>query len=82
MIPHLVVRTSSPWCYPDIRVLYGDQSVSLWMHPGLDGTVIGGLPGMYEAAFKDPAGVRLALRLLGRPAPEVRIPIPLSPPGS
>ena len=82
VIPSLIVRTPSPWWYPDIRVLYRDQSVSLWMHPGLDGTLTGGLPGMYEAAFKDPVGVRLALRLLGRPAPEVRIPINLSPPGS
>ncbi len=82
VIPGLVVRTPSQWWYPDIRVLYGDESVSLWMHPGLDATVIGGIPAMYEDAFKDPVGVRLALRLLGRPAPEVRIPIALSPPGS
>jgi hypothetical protein len=82
VIPRLVIRAPSPWWYPDMRVLYGDESVGLWMHPGLDGTVIGGLPAMYEDAFKDPAGVRLALRLLGRPAPDVRIPIALSPPGS
>lgn len=82
VIPRLVVRTPSPWWYSDIRVLYVDQSVSLWMRPGLDGTVTGSLPGMYEAAFQDPAGVRLALRLMGRPAPEVTIPIALSAPGS
>jgi hypothetical protein len=82
VIPTLVVRTPSPWWWPDIRVIHGEESVSLWMHPGMDGTVTGGLPQMYEAAFQDPAGVRLALRLLGRPAPEVRIPIALSPPGS
>lgn len=82
VIPNLVIRTPSPRWWPDIRILHGDQSVSLWMRPGLDGTVVGGLPRMYEAAFQNPGGVRIALRMVGRPATEILIPIAWTAPGS
>lgn len=75
----LVVRAPSPWWWPDVRIFHDEQSVSLWMRPGVDGTAVGALPRMYAAAFEDPRGVRLALRMLGRPAPEIRIPIALTP---
>ncbi|MGH2792738.1 MAG: hypothetical protein ACRDKG_00380 [Actinomycetota bacterium] len=80
-IPTLVVRPPSPLWYPDIRVLHGNASVSLWMRPGNDGTIAGGLPTMYREAFEG-SSVRLGLRLLGKPAPAVRMALPLSPMGS
>ena len=81
-LPTLVVRPPSPFWYPDVRVIYGDASASLWMRPGLGGTVIGGLPAMYREAFGDPAGVRLGLRVLGKPAARTRIELPLSVPAA
>ena len=80
-IPTLVVRPPSPLAYPDIRVLHGNASASLWMRPGHDGTITGGLPAMYREAFEG-SHVRLGLRLLGRPAPTARIAIALSHIGS
>jgi hypothetical protein len=64
--PRLFVQ-SPPSCWPDIRVLVGDRSVSLWMRPTVDGTLEGGLPGAFLSAFTGSAELRLALRMFGRP---------------
>jgi hypothetical protein len=80
--PWLTVRPPSADLWTDVRVLYGEESVSLWMRPGRGGTVTGGLPRMYAPAFEAPGGVRLAIRMIGRPAPEMRIPVQLTPEGA
>jgi hypothetical protein len=62
--PRLFVRSPAK-SWPDIRVLVGDRSVTLWMRPTIEGTLEGGLPGMYLSAFVGSDELSLGLRMLG-----------------
>jgi hypothetical protein len=76
----LIMSALSPDWWLDVRVLIGEESVSLWAGRGAGGTIHAGLPAMYNEAFERPEGVKLALRMISKPAPEVRLAAPLSPP--
>ena len=78
----LIVRPPAPDLWADVRIVHGDESVSLWMRPHYEGTIRGGLPRMYNTAFEHPGGVRVGLRMIAKPAPEVRIPVALTAPGA
>jgi hypothetical protein len=79
--PRLFVR-SPPRSWPDVRVLVGDRSVTLWMRPTIEGTLRGSLPGMYLSAFVGSEELSLGLRMLGQPLSVDPITIGLSPAGS
>lgn len=78
MTHRLAVRPSDPGWLPDVRVLYGDASVSLGLMPVTDGTHRGGLPAMYNPILER-AEVPLALRMVGVPSEPVRLDVPLTP---
>ena len=77
--PRLVVRSSQPGMWPDIRVVVGDASVSLWLRPTTEDELAGGLPGMYNPAFPAGGQLTLGLRMLGRKTQIPPITIPLTP---
>jgi hypothetical protein len=83
--PRLVVRPAPAGRWPDIRVVAGDSSVSLWLHPGDDcgdDVLVCGLPGMYRPLFRTAGPVTIALRMLGRRADVAPITMSLSPAGT
>jgi hypothetical protein len=78
--PQLVVRPSRPELWPDIRVVGGNASVSLWLRPDGPDELVGGLPGMYESLFPAGGQVVLGMRMLGRRAHVPPVTIPLAGP--
>jgi hypothetical protein len=77
--PRLFVRPSSE-CWPDIRVVVGPASITLWMSPAADGTLVGGLPGAYLPAFTGSDELDLGLRMVGHRLDVAPMVIGLSPP--
>jgi hypothetical protein len=77
----LLVRCA-PNCWPDIRVVVDDRSVSLWIRQTADGQLIGGLPGKYLSAFTGSAELTLGLRMFGHRLRLAPITIPMAEAGS
>ena len=74
--PQLVVQSDSR-LWPDVRVVAENASASLWLRPGGDSELVGGLPGIYGPLFAG-GQVVLGLRMLGVRADLPAITIPLS----
>jgi hypothetical protein len=64
-VPSLVIAPVPSDCRPDVRVVSGASSASLWLERTPDGRYVGGLPSTYDALF-DGDEVCLALRSVGR----------------
>ncbi|MGH9011185.1 MAG: hypothetical protein ACRDYF_15235 [Acidimicrobiia bacterium] len=75
----LVVRPSRPELWPDVRVVAGSTSASLWLRPTAEGELAGGLPGMYDPLFPAREPVTLGLRMLGRKANIPPVTVPFAP---
>ncbi|MDQ4082078.1 MAG: hypothetical protein M3123_04215 [Actinomycetota bacterium] len=78
----LSLRPPAPDWWPDLRVLADGRSATVWSQPLADGTIRYALPRVYEELFRGRGGVRIALRLVGRPVAPVEMRVPLTPPGS
>jgi hypothetical protein len=76
---YLVAQAPSPECWPDIRIVAGHSSASLWLGPTAGIELAGGLPPLYEPLF-DGERLRLGLRMLGRPAALPPVTVPLTRP--
>jgi hypothetical protein len=61
----LTARCDPPEVWPDVRVVAGSTSASLWGSAPYDGEFSGGLPLNHAALFAD-ATVDIALRMVGR----------------
>ncbi|MGH2785782.1 MAG: hypothetical protein ACRDJ1_11010 [Actinomycetota bacterium] len=70
VLPRLEFRAPHAFWYPHLRVIHGEASAGLWIRPGPEGTLAGGLPAMFSEAFTG-RSVKLGIRLLGKPAPQV-----------
>ncbi|HKY74996.1 MAG TPA: hypothetical protein VJS45_02570 [Acidimicrobiia bacterium] len=78
--PRLVVRPVQAGLWPDIRIVAGNASVSLWLHPGdNDDELTAGLPGRYRQLFPPNQRVTIGLRMVGRRADIPPITLPLTP---
>ena len=74
----LWLRCPDPRWLPDVRVLAEDSSTSLWLGRFVDGIHRGGLPPNSNPLLERDE-VPLALRMVGLPADELQLSIPMEP---